>query len=368
MTNIVYRNILILIGTALLLIFLWYFRNLVSYILIAAVVSLISRPLVRILGKIKIFKKQIPKSLNAVLVIFLFWFLTILFFRVFTPIVAEQGKELSKISTEDVQNKLKEPLRKLESVFGFVNFEQVGEAGFTAYVTKSVTSFLTVNHLSNVFRTFLSLLGDIFIGIFSISFILFFFLKDEKLFPRMVFYFINEKHHRKTSHAFLKIEQLLGRYLIGILIQITLIIALISIGLLLVGLPLKTALLIGLLIGFFNVVPYIGPLIGGALGLVFGIATHIHLGIGESMMTLLGSMVLVFVSVQIIDNILFQPVIFSNSVKAHPLEIFIVIMIAGTLAGIPGMILAVPIYTILRVIALEFFSHFRIVKKMTENI
>jgi predicted PurR-regulated permease PerM len=65
---------------------------------------------------------------------------------------------------------------------------------------------------------------------------------------------------------------------------------------------------------------------------------------------------------------LLQPLIYSSSVKAHPLEIFFVILIGGSLAGIAGMLLAIPVYTVLRVIAREFFSKFRLVNKLTKDI
>ena len=67
-------------------------------------------------------------------------------------------------------------------------------------------------------------------------------------------------------------------------------------------------------------------------------------------------------------GILFQPLIYSSSVNAHPLEIFLVIMIAGSLAGIPGMIIAIPLYTVIRVFAKEFFNKFKVVKKLTKKI
>jgi predicted PurR-regulated permease PerM len=79
-------------------------------------------------------------------------------------------------------------------------------------------------------------------------------------------------------------------------------------------------------------------------------------------------MTIVFLSVQVIDNVLFQPLIYSSSVKAHPLEIFLVIMAAGSMAGIIGMILAIPVYTIIRVIAAEFFENMKLVKKLTKNL
>ena len=83
---------------------------------------------------------------------------------------------------------------------------------------------------------------------------------------------------------------------------------------------------------------------------------------------MLGWMTLVFGSVQVIDNVLFQPLIYSSSVKAHPLEIFLVIMAAGSMAGIMGMILAIPVYTIMRVIAKEFLVNMKLVQKMTKNL
>ena len=71
---------------------------------------------------------------------------------------------------------------------------------------------------------------------------------------------------------------------------------------------------------------------------------------------------------QLIDNFLFQPLIFSNSVKAHPLEIFLVVLSAGIIWGISGMIVAIPFYTLLRIIAKEFLSEFKVIEQLTKNI
>jgi len=76
----------------------------------------------------------------------------------------------------------------------------------------------------------------------------------------------------------------------------------------------------------------------------------------------------VFAGANLIDNLVLQPLIYSNSVKAHPVEIYLVILIAGSLAGITGMVLAIPFYTVLRIIAKEFFSQFKIVQRLTRNI
>mgnify|MGYP003295806886 CR=1 FL=1 len=70
---------------------------------------------------------------------------------------------------------------------------------------------------------------------------------------------------------------------------------------------------------------------------------------------------------QLVDNFFFQPFIYSNSVKAHPLEIFLVLLMAGHMAGVAGMLVAIPSYTVIRVIAKQFFGNIKPVKALTEN-
>ena len=128
------------------------------------------------------------------------------------------------------------------------------------------------------------------------------------------------------------------------------------------------AVIIGFFCGLFNVIPYLGPWMGAIVGLLIGAALNINANFMSQTLPLLGLMTVVFLSVQIIDNVLFQPLIYSSSVKAHPLEIFLVIMAAGSMAGVLGMFLAIPSYTIVRVVAKEFFDNMKIVRKLTENL
>lgn len=76
----------------------------------------------------------------------------------------------------------------------------------------------------------------------------------------------------------------------------------------------------------------------------------------------------VFIIMQIIDNFVLQPIIFSKSVKAHPLEIFLVVLIGAKLGGILGMVLAIPLYTVFRVIGKVFLSEFKVIQNLTRNI
>ncbi len=152
----------------------------------------------------------------------------------------------------------------------------------------------------------------------------------------------------------------------GVLLQVTVVTIFVSIGMIILG--VENALLIGLLAGFVNIIPYVGPFIGLGFGLFVGVTTNIGIEFYNEMLPLLLKITIVFFSMQTIDNMFLQPLIFSNSVRAHPLEIFLLILVAGTLAGILGMILAIPVYTIFRVVAKEFLSEFKIVQYITKNI
>lgn len=172
----------------------------------------------------------------------------------------------------------------------------------------------------------------------------------------------------KVAHILNSISYLLRRYFVGIILEVFMVMLLDTIGLTLVGLNFNHAVIIGFLCGLFNVIPYLGPWMGAILGLLIGAALNINADFMSETLPLLGLMTAVFVSVQVIDNVLFQPLIYSSSVKAHPLEIFLVIIAAGSLAGILGMFLAIPAYTIVRVIAKEFFVNMKLVRKLTENL
>ncbi|MFO7940648.1 MAG: AI-2E family transporter [Bacteroidales bacterium] len=359
-----------IVGFLFFLIFgalLWYFRHIVSYIIIAAILSLVGKPLVDLLQRIRYKSWRLSRSLSALLTLMLLWLGIALFFRTFLPLIGEQAAELSRIDVNAVTQKLQEPILQAEELFRkFPSGTQ--EMSLQSHISEKISEVMNFSIITNLVGSLVGMLGNIFIAIFSISFISFFFLKDDGLLYNAILMLIPDKYVEQVKHVLASVKRLLTRYFIGIVIQISAIILLISIGLLVVGLDLSEALVIGLVAGIMNIIPYIGPIIGTMLGLLLGIATHLHLPFMQELLPLLGWMLLVFMVVQLMDNILFQPLIYSNSVNAHPLEIFLVIMIAGSIAGVAGMILAIPLYTIIRVVAKEFFNNFKVVKKMTEKI
>ena len=133
-------------------------------------------------------------------------------------------------------------------------------------------------------------------------------------------------------------------------------------------LGVQNALLIGLFAGLVNVVPYVGPLLGASFGLLVAFTASIHMNMDVDLVTLAVKVLSVFVVAQQIDGFVIQPMVLGSSVKAHPLEIFIVVLAAGTIGGVLGMVLAIPSYTILRVIAREFLSEFKVVDSLTRDL
>ncbi len=366
--NSTFRYILIGLGIILIIFTIWYFIHIVSYILISAVIALIGRPLVELLGRIRIYKIKLPKWFRALTTLLLIWVIFIAFFRIVIPLVVNELNALSTIDSQKVLSSLKEPIAQLENIIE--KYELVGENNFTVnqFLSQKAGSILNASFISGIFSYFAGVFGNLFIAFFAISFISFFFLRDERLFAESILSLVPDKYVEAFKHAMNSTRQLLMRYFIGILGQVTGIFTLVTIGLTIIGIDFGLSLLIGLIAAILNVIPYIGPIIGSSIGILIGIATHLELSFYSELMPLIGWMLLVFAIVQLTDNFLFQPLIYSNSVNAHPLEIFLVILIAGSLAGIPGMILAIPAYTVVRVFAKEFFNNFKVVKKLTKNI
>ncbi|PKP11799.1 MAG: AI-2E family transporter [Bacteroidetes bacterium HGW-Bacteroidetes-4] len=361
------RYIIGFIGIALLVAGLWYFRSLVAYVLIAAAISILGQPLLKLLTKLKIKKKSMPQSLAAAITLILIWGAIILFFSLFIPLVIHEANILSQIDVNTLYSRIQEPLEHIQqALLNLGLFEN--SVDFQNYITTRLMSVLNVTYLSNIFSGLTATLGNLLIAFFAISFITFFFLKDASLFSDGLMLVIPDQFSDEIKHILNSIKSLLTRYLGGIIIEVILVMILVTLGLWLVGIGFEHAVLCGLFSGILNVIPYIGPWIGAAFSILIGVATNIDLPFQSELLPLIGWMVLVFATVQTIDNVLFQPLIYSSSVNAHPLEIFLIIMMAGSLAGIGGMVLAIPTYTVLRVIAKEFLSSFKVVQKLTKNI
>lgn len=362
------RNIIIGLGFLILILGIWYFINIVAYILIAAVFALVGRPIVMFLDKLKYKHFKLPKAICALIALAFLWSLLILFFRTFVPIIASEVSKLSAIDPQKILVALEDPIKNIEHIIS--KYKIAGSENFTFqdYLIAKASLIFNETFFAKVFSKFAGMLGNIFIALFAITFITFFFLRDEKLFGQLLLIVVPEKYSDPFKRAINSSQKLLIRYFVGIIAQLTGIFTLLTIGLTIVGVGFSTSVLIGLLAAMVNVVPYIGPPTGAIMGITLAVANHLDMDFKTGILPLIWLIILVFIIVHTIDNFVSQPIIFSNSVHAHPLEIFLVIMIAGSLAGVLGMALALPAYTIIRVFAKEFFNNFSVVQKLTKNI
>ncbi len=361
------RNTLFIAGLIFIIFLVWYFSAIVTYILISVVLSFIGRPLVRWLMKIKYRRLSVKKGLAAFITLIAIWVVFVSFFRFMIPLLVSEVETLSQVDFTLVLDSIEEPVLKLMHIFSRDSVA-IESKTFLDIVSENLGAQIDFSQVSNWFGLIAGTIGELLIAFFSVSFITFFFLKEEKMFREFIILLAPTRFENNVAHILDSISYLLRRYFIGLLFEVFMVMFLDTAGLTIVGIEFEHAVVIGLFAGMFNVIPYLGPWMGAALGLLIGAALNIHMDFMTEVLPILGWMTLVFGSVQIIDNVLFQPLIYSSSVKAHPLEIFLVIMAAGSMAGIVGMILAIPVYTIIRVIAKEFFDNMKLVKKITRNL
>ena len=232
-----------------------------------------------------------------------------------------------------------------------------------------------ISSITSVVGSVASALGSIGIGLFSVMFIGFFFIKDEKLFRGIVGSLVPDKMEGEAISAISDIEHLLTRYFGGLLLEVLGVATLNFLGLWLIAkLGVYPALGIAFITGLLNVIPYVGPWIGAGIGIILGLVLKFSnaavLGIMPNFWIAVMTLLAIFLCTQLVDNFFFQPFIYSTSIKSSPLEIFIVLLMAGHVGGIVGMLVAIPAYTVIRVIAARFLRNFKPIRRLlkaTEN-
>ena len=366
--NTTLRNILILIGLALMVYLFWYFRNIIAYVLAAGVISLIGRPVVDLLNGIRIWRFRFPKALSSLLTLLMLYGLLALFFVIFIPLVSSQIDALSGFDAGSIIQGLRDQLDKIDLAIRKVYKAMPADKTLYDIAVTTITNILNPASITDFAGNIVTILRKLIVAFVAITFLAFFFLKDEGLFKETIMVTVPDQYEKRIRNVLHSIKKLLIRYFIGIILQSTVVLINITIGMTIVGFPFHQALVMGLLVGIFNVIPYVGPWLGGSVAVLMGVATAVTTTGYPVIWLLVIYMLIVIACTQIIDNNLIQPMIYSRSVNAHPIEIFLVIFAVGSFAGIGGMIVAVPAYTALRVFAREFFYNFGPVRKITSGL
>ncbi|CAM4056548.1 AI-2E family transporter [Flavobacterium antarcticum] len=355
--NGIVRGVLILAGIVLLLYVLYLIQSVLIYLVVSLILTLIGIPIIAFLRK-RLKFNNIFATITTLLV---FVLIIAGFVMMFIPLVLNQGQNLSILNIQSIETTI---TNLTDQVTVFLD----GHGMDSSKILKpsNLTSQLNLNFIPNFLNSILATVSSFGMGLASVLFITFFFLKDRLLFTRMSKSILPEEHSDRIIHSLDKINHLLSRYFIGLLLQLFIVFILYLIVLLIFG--IDNAFVIAFLCAVLNIIPYIGPLIASVLAAILTMINNLG---GDFQTEILPTTIYVMIGfwiVQVIDNNVSQPFIFSNSVNSHPLEIFLVILIAGFLFGIMGMIIAVPLYTILKVVGKEFLPDNKIVQILTKNI
>lgn len=355
--NGILRAIGFLILAAVVLNFLYLIQSVIIYVVVALILTLIGNPILDFFNKRLKFKH----TLATIATLFIFISFITSFVLMFIPLISSQGENLSLLKTAEIEKNLTQLLNQTSAFLESYHIDSekmLNEA--------KLTSKINFNFLPNFLNTILETISSFGIGLASVLFITFFFLKDRLLFTEGAKKLIPNGQEDKILNSIHKINHLLSRYFIGLLLQLFIVFILYIIVLLIFGIP--NLFIIAFLCAVLNIVPYIGPLIASILAAILTMLSKLGSDFQTEILPTTIYVLIGFWVVQVIDNNLSQPFIFSKSVSSHPLEIFLVILIAGFLSGILGMIIAVPLYTILKVIGKEFFPENIVIKLLTKNI
>ena len=354
---------------AAILLFCWYFRSTLIYVVLSFVLSLICRPLIKGMRRLTVKGKCAPDWLLAVVSIFIVLGGLILVITQIIPVVVNIIRDASLFSDMHLPEG-----NLIDNINGWIvslipgltpDFDAVGP--ILNYLKGLTADFSITGVLGSV----VSVVADVGVGLFAVVFISFFFVKDEGLFARIVTALTPDRIEASVADAIADIEHLLSRYFVGLIIEMAAVALVDFLGLWAVArIGFGYALGIGFIAGLLNIIPYVGPLIGEVLGVLLCVVLKYGAGVGLDVNIWMFALIVlaIMLTAQLIDNFVLQPLIYSSSIQSTPLEIFIVMLMAGHMGGAVGMLAAIPAYTVVRVIAGRFFYDKKIVRRLMPDM
>ncbi|WP_413998664.1 AI-2E family transporter [Flavobacterium sp. W1B] len=355
--NGILRAIGVIVLASLSLYFLYQIQSVLIYLMVALILTLIGNPI------LDFFKRRLKFNHVFATITTLFIFILIIagFIMMFIPLILAQGQNLSLLNTAEIE---KNSIQLINQISVFLESHHIDASKMLKEA--NIPSKMNFDIIPNFLNALLGTISSFGMGLASVLFIVFFFLKDRVSFIVSAKKLIPDSHEEQILNSLEKINHLLSRYFIGLLLQLLFVFIFYFIVLLIFGIP--NAIVIAFLCAVLNIIPYIGPLIASILAAILTMISNLGSDFQTETLPTTIYVLIGFWIVQIIDNNVSQPIIFSKSVSSHPLEIFLVILIAGFLFGILGMIVAVPLYTILKVMGKEFFPENILIQLLTKNL
>ncbi len=353
---------------AIVCVLCWYFRSVLVYIVAAFVVSLIGHPVKRLLAKVRVRGKSAPDWILSILtILFILGVLTLVITQA-VPVVTRIVRNAAILNHSTASGN---PLDRVNDwIVGL--FPALGPdfdvIGLLVDKLREVTS---VSNVTSIISSVTSAVSGFAVGLFATVFISFFFIRDERLFGRIVRALVPDRIEEAVGKAIGEIEHLLSRYFVGLLIEMLGVALLDFLGLWgIARIGFNNAVGIAFIAGILNIVPYVGPLVGEVIGVVLAVILKYGTGVGLNVNIWVFALIVLAVmfATQMVDNFVYQPLIYSTSIKAKPLEIFIVLLIVGHIGGVGGMLVAIPSYTVVRVIASRFFYRYKAVRRLIPDL
>ncbi|MDR2407081.1 MAG: AI-2E family transporter [Bacteroidales bacterium] len=364
-TKKIFHVVSILLGIGLFLFIAWSFSSVTIYVIISIIVTLLCSPIKKIFSRIRYKKFKINNTFASILSLSLIVAVLFLLFRIVFFPVSKQINAITSIDINNIETTYNNALNYVDGKLKYYHIIQP-EENLEDIIIHTAFSYMGQINISSAFGNIVNAIGAIFLGVFSVLFISFFFLKDFINLQQSIINITPANHRTEVFHILERSKRLLSNYFVGLSAEMFLMGLLEFIILSLLG--IENALLISFLGGIMVVVPYIGSLIACIAGCFIAVISGYIVSPDVNISIILVKVLATFICCRIVDNFFLQPFIASKSAKAHPLEIFIVVLLFGSLAGIPGMMIGIPAYTVIRIIAQEFFGYTNFVKTLTSRM
>lgn len=327
---------------------LYNYSTLVAYLIIAIILSYLLDPVINWLQRNNLNRTfAIILTLLSVVAVIGFISTSVI------PIIADQMIQLTRqLSITNIEIITKRIESQLIS-----NYEFIPEGILSNNLSNVIEQLLDFGEFSGILGNLVNVFTNIFSAVLVIPFAAFFFLKDGSKIRRDVLRLVPNKYFESTLVLIDKVEKRLGLYFRSVFLQSILVA--VSSWLTLSVAGLDNSLSVGIAVGVANTIPYFGPIIGYILSIIISIIET-----GDFSLVLMCLVAILIV--QILDNVVFQPFLFSRSADIHPVAILFIILVGAETAGLLGMLVAIPIATTVKISINQIiwsFNNYQIFKR-----
>jgi putative permease len=323
----------ILAGVAIGAGLLYLLRDLAQLVLLAAFIAYVLNPLV--------VRMEDRMSRNAATIIVFVGLVGVIVGggALLGPAVVDLVQRLQEgASTENVQAIIQGLDQQVNALAASLGSEPIGLASTIQARLQSIG-----DSLMSYDRSLLSLVTNLLV----VPFVAVFLLRDGPRIKRGLIRLVPNRYFEFTLDALHKVDQQLGKYLRGIVLDVTAVTILAVGALWLIG--VDGFFFLGVIAGLASAIPYVGVILGGTVCALLTLLSS-----GSAALT--GAVILTFLAIQVIDEAIIQPLVLSKAVDVHPLEIVLAVAAAGQFFGVLGMLLAVPVVSAAKVVATEGLS------------